>query len=252
MEKRPYAILLKFPGTNCDVETARALETAGFRAEIMPFRQVVSETIEGANMVVLPGGFSYGDYIMAGRLAQLKIEHGLSASLERFMENGGYLLGICNGFQILMRMGLLPAGSLIAHPDGRFACRWARLRNRCPSHPFLRFLPDEIELPVAHAEGRFVAAEGLAESYVERGLATLTYQDNVNHSFASIAGLQDETGRVFGMMPHPERFLYRSQHYDPDWVGDPDWGWGYYFFKSIHDELAGLSREPGLKTHTNE
>lgn len=242
MEKRPDAILLKFPGTNCDVETARCLETVGFRVETIPFRRIRTDRIMEANLVVLPGGFSYGDYIMAGRLAQLKLEQSLGDTLNQFQQAGGYVLGICNGFQILVRMGLLPAGSLIAHADGRFACRWVTLRNHRPDHPFLRALPEVFELPIACGEGRFVAEPGLAEKYREQGLATVTYEENFNGSFAAIAGLQNESGHVFGLMPHPERFLHRALHYDPDWNPDSEWGWGYYFFRSMYEELSG-SRE---------
>ncbi len=238
MEKRPHALLLKFPGTNCDVETARALEIAGFRAQTVPFRRITPDIVMASDLVVLPGGFSYGDYIMAGRLAQLKLEQALGDTLDRYRRAGGRVLGICNGYQILVKLGLLPAGSLISHPDGRFSCRWVKLRNRRPDHPFLRALPEIVEFPIACGEGRFVAEPGRAERYREQGLAALTYEEEVNGSFASIAGLQDESGQVFGMMPHPERFLYRAHHYDPDWNGDGEWGWGYHFFRSMYEELS--------------
>jgi phosphoribosylformylglycinamidine synthase len=237
MEKRPAAILLKFPGTNCDEETARALRVTGFDAEILPFSLVDRARVEKADLIVLSGGFSYGDYVMAGRLAQLELQRRLGTALRAFTENGGYLLGICNGFQILMRLGILPEGSLINNTNGRFICRWVGLKVCRPENPFLRGLPERIELPIAHAEGRFVADPDQAAAYEEQGLVTLTYEDDVNGSIRSIAGVQDRAGRVFGLMPHPERFLYRELHYDPGWHGDPEWGWGYFFFKSIHDEI---------------
>ena len=237
MEKRPDALLLKFPGTNCDEETARALEQSGFAVETLPFSLITAARLAKTDLFVLSGGFSYGDYVMAGRLAQLGLEHKLGAELRAFHRGGGYLLGICNGFQILMRMGLLPEGSLIGNTGGRFMCRWSTLRRTATDSPWLNGLPDEFEFPIAHAEGRFVAPPDLARKYIENGNVTLLYKDNLNGSDEAIAGIQDDTRRVFGLMPHPERFITREQHYDRDWSGAPN-GWGYTFFRSIHDEIA--------------
>ena len=206
MEKRPQATLLKFPGTNCDGETARALRLAGFAADIVPFSDATRELICGSDLLVLPGGFSYGDYIGAGRLARLEIQRKLGDALLAYRSAGGLILGICNGFQILVQLGLLPEGRLIENASHAFLCRWVRLRTLCPDNPYLSALPDVFELPIAHREGRFVARPGLAESYIASGLAPLVYEDNVNGSACAIAGLQDDSGRVFGLMPHPERF----------------------------------------------
>lgn len=239
MNDTPPALLIKFPGTNCDAETARALEIAGFSARVLPISLVTPEELNQSKLVVLSGGFSYGDYVMAGRIAQLVTERRLGGALKDFIANGGYALGICNGFQILTKLGVLPEGSLIDNSTGRFQCRWTRLQNRAPENPFLAELPDEFEFPIAHAEGRFVAPEGKAQEYFDRGLVTLTYADDVNGSTLRIAGVQDETGRVFGLMPHPERFIFPRNHYDPDWNERPDYGWGYYFFRSIWREITG-------------
>ncbi len=230
---------MKFPGTNCDAETARALRTVGFSATVVPISQAGPDLLHDVNLVVLSGGFSYGDYVMAGRLAQLVSEQRLGDSLKQFRDDGGYLLGICNGFQILTRMGLLPEGSLIHNDSGRFQCEWVALKKGSQrDSPFLRHLPDEFELPVANAEGRFVTRNaGQAEALVAQGLGILTYAEDVNGSFGQIAGLQDESGRVLGLMPHPERFLWAEHHYDPDWVGEGDKGSGYYFFQSIFEEI---------------
>lgn len=242
MEKRPHALLLKFPGTNCDAETARALRTVGFSADVLPISQVSPGRLEGVDLVVLSGGFSYGDYVMAGRLAQLVSEQRLGDSLRQFRDDGGYLLGICNGFQILTRMGLLPEGSLIHNDSGRFQCNWVTLKKGSQGNsPFLRGLPDEFELPIAHAEGRFVTKDASqAEALVSDGFGILTYAEDVNGSFNQIAGLQDESGRVLGLMPHPERFLWKEHHYDPDWKNESggDMGSGYYMFHSIFDEIG--------------
>lgn len=239
--QHPKALLPKYPGTNCDAESARALEEAGFATEIVPISELTPAHFVGVALVVFSGGFSYGDYVMSGRIAQLITQQKLGGALEYFVANGGYVLGICNGFQIITKLGLLPEGSLIDNTSGRFICRWVKMKIKAPDSPFLRELPEEveIELPMAHAEGRFVAPEGKAQEYFDNGLVTLTYSDDVNGSSLQIAGLQDKTGRVFGLMPHPERFTDRRQHYDPDWNGDPAHGIGYYIFKSIWLECSG-------------
>lgn len=239
MEERPNALLLKFPGTNCDFETARALEESGFSTQILPIAGFKTESLEAVNLVVLSGGFSYGDYVMAGRLAQLETERRVGDALTQFRDKGGYLLGICNGFQILTKLGLLPEGSLIDNTSGRFICKWVHLKKNNNNNPFLEGLPDTFELPIAHAEGRFIAPDGAAESYVGNGLAALLYEDDVNGSSSQIAGLTDQTGRVLGLMPHPERFLWDSHHYDPNWQGDESgWGTGYMIFKSIYNSIT--------------
>lgn len=233
----PHALLIKFPGTNCDAETARALEAAGFTTEIVPVARLESEALNRTDLVVFSGGFSYGDYVMSGRIARLVTRHKLGEQLQAFVDRGGHVLGICNGFQILTQLGLLPRGSLIHNTSGRFLCRWAPLRKNGDTSPFLKALPDQFELPVAHAEGRFVGESGDAEQYVKDGRAALLYGTDINGSSAGIAGLQDATGRVFGLMPHPERFIARQTHYDPDWQ-EAERGWGYYFFKGVADALA--------------
>src|SRR5215510_13291251 len=129
MNDQPPALLLKFPGTNCDAETARALQAAGFTTTIVPISLATPEHLQAAKLVVFSGGFSYGDYVMAGRIAQLVMERKLGHALQDFVAGGGYVLGICNGFQILTKLGLLPEGSLIDNSSGRFQCRWVTLKN---------------------------------------------------------------------------------------------------------------------------
>jgi len=196
--------------------------------------------------VVLSGGFSYGDYVRAGRFARLVLQRRLDGALEDFVRDGGFVLGICNGFQILLELGMLPAGSLIQNESRRFVCRWVTLSVNASNPHYLRTLPDRFELPVAHMEGRFVAEPGQSESYVEEGRAPLLYDDNPNGSQADIAALHDETGRVFGLMPHPERYLYREDHYDVHRSREDDRGWGYAFFRSLHDAVGG--RRPAAAT----
>jgi phosphoribosylformylglycinamidine synthase len=235
---RPKALIFKFPGTNCDAETGRALQLAGFSTEVKPIAVVEPAMLADFQLLVFAGGFSYGDYVMAGRLAQLEIERRLGGAIRDFHEAGGYLLGICNGFQILSKIGILPPASLVENVSGRFVCRWVRLHREAKDNPFLATLPDDFELPVAHAEGRLVTPDPAdAQTYLQSGLAALTYGDNFNGSSAAIAGLQDATGRALGMMPHPERFIDRRQHYDRDWIA-AEHGWGHYLFQSIYQRLA--------------
>lgn len=234
----PKALLLKFPGTNCDAETARALEQVGFEAKVEPISVVDPGELAAQQLLVFSGGFSYGDYVMAGRLAQLEIERRLCSAIQDFYAKGGSLLGICNGFQILTKLGILPKGSLIENTTGRFVCRWTGLDKQSSNNAFLQQLPDHFELPVAHAEGRLVTPDAAAaEEHFSRGHVALTYSENFNGSERAIAGLQDDDGRVLGLMPHPERFTDRRHHYDPDWTG-AEHGWGRYFFTSIYQNLS--------------
>jgi phosphoribosylformylglycinamidine synthase len=240
MEERPDALLLKYPGTNCDEETARVLRLVGFEPRVIPITRVTEEDLASARLVVFSGGFSYGDYVMAGRLAQLETVRRLGDALKEFVAAGGYVLGICNGFQILVKLGLLPEGSLIDNTSRRFQCHWVTLEKTGKASPYLTKLPDEFELPIAHAEGRYVASEERIEKYLKRGYVVLRYADDVNGSSAEIAGIQDATRRVLGLMPHPERFVYTEHHYDPDWIRRDDareWGWGYYMFESIYESV---------------
>jgi phosphoribosylformylglycinamidine synthase len=234
----PHATLLKYPGTNCDNETARALQLVGFTTAIVPIADATRGDIEKSQLLMFSGGFSYGDYVMSGRLAQLVTESKLGDAVQQHHQRGGFTFGICNGFQILTKLGILPTGSLIDNTTERFVCRWAKLKVTNPSSPYLQGLPDSFELPVAHAEGRFVSFPGDADQYLANGNVTLTYEDNFNGSTLGIAGLQDASGRAFGLMPHPERFIQKNHHYDPDWSENKDFGWGYYMFKSLAAALA--------------
>lgn len=236
MSTAPKALILKFPGTNCDAETARALRSVGFNAQVLPSALLEPHALDDTQLVILAGGFSYGDYVMSGRFAKLTTLSRLGDGMRKFVDRGGYVMGICNGFQILTQLGLLPEGSLIHNTSGRFICRWAGLKKNASS-PYLNELPDHFELPVAHAEGRFVDVGDAATTYLKNGRAALLYAGDVNGSTHQIAGLQDDTGRVFGLMPHPERFMVKQHHYDPDWAGASH-GWGHYMFDSVRKAIG--------------
>lgn len=235
---KPRALVVRAPGTNCDEETAEAWNLAGATAEIRHIESLVSgdRSFSNYQVVTLPGGFSYGDDLGAGAILARKLGQFLADELAAFHDRGGLVIGICNGFQVLVRSGLLPGGSpplkaTLAHNQRRkFEARWVRLRTvpgLCP------FVTDErvVELPVAHGEGRFLTREPgdyrrLAESnavflqYADaRGEPTEAFPANPNGSPLGIAGVCNPTGRIFGLMPHPERYLNALHH--PGWTRRP-------------------------------
>ena len=223
--------VVTFPGSLDDRDAARAVRVAGGEAVALWHGDA---DLHGVDAVVLPGGFSYGDYLRSGAIARFSP---LMQQVKAFARGGGRVLGICNGFQILTKLGILPDSSLIDNKKERFECVWAKLVKVAKNSPFLQGLPDEFELPSAHAEGRLVTRPGDAEKYLAAGNVALQYVDNRDGCECSIAGLQDSTGRAMGLMPHPERFLLPRHHYDKDWAGNEDWGWGYFLFKSAFDAL---------------
>jgi phosphoribosylformylglycinamidine synthase len=234
----PRALVLRAPGTNCDHETALAFERAGGIARCVHVRALADRpsTADDCQILCIPGGFSYGDDIASGRIFALELRTRLGDMLRRFRDRGGLVLGICNGFQVLLQTGLLladPDGSrqaTLAHnTSGRYIDRWVHLTCEPSPCVFLAGLSD-IELPVAHAEGRFVPrSDADLAALTAAGQVPLRYalapggtSTNPNGSAADIAGACDSTGRVFGLMPHPERFISATQH--PAWHGrlDPD------------------------------
>ncbi len=229
---RPRALVLKADGTNCEVETAYGLELAGAEAHIVPINRLRwgEEELQRYDLLALPGGFSYGDDVAAGRVLAVELMWRLGEQLAAFAERKP-ILGICNGFQVLVRTGLLPFGSfghpcvtLASNESNRYECRWVRLA--CASEAdTLAGLPPILEMPVAHAEGRLLAEEATLDELERRGQVALRYVDemgrptgeypaNPNGSKRAIAGLVDPTGRILGLMPHPERYVAHHQHPD--------------------------------------
>jgi phosphoribosylformylglycinamidine synthase I len=224
-------------GTNCDAETAYAFELAGAVPETVHINQFRKgeRRLDDFAILVIPGGFSYGDYISSGRILAGEIRHHLAEQLARFRSDGKLILGICNGFQVLVKAGLLPAFdrlferqsvTLDWNDSGRYEDRWVHLKPEDSPCVFTRDLPPIIYLPVAHAEGKFIVdrPETLARlgsgcqvalRYVTAAGETASFPDNPNGSEEGIAGICDPTGRIFGLMPHPERFVRREHH--PSW-----------------------------------
>ena len=228
----PRILILRAPGTNCDVETAFAFEQAGGQPERHHLNRLLDDPglAERFQILCIPGGFSYGDDVAAGRIFANQIYHHLAEALQAFRDAGKLILGICNGFQVLVKSGLLdttddagPAATLTWNDSHRFIDRWVRLQveqTACQC-VFLNGI-EQLYLPIAHAEGKFVARDDQAFQRIEQaGQLVLRYEpsDNPNGAMGDVAGMCDTTGRVFGMMPHPERFIDRTQH--PSWTRMP-------------------------------
>lgn len=228
-------LILRAPGTNCDAETAFAFERAGSAVDSAHVNQLVrrDRLIAGYQIVVFPGGFTYGDDISAGKILANELKLKLGGDIKKFVEGGGLILGICNGFQVLVKAGILPGNdegrrqevTITYNDSGKFEDRWVYLEPQTDRCIFIE-AGRRIYLPIAHAEGKIVTkdnatldnlkSEGhVAFKYVDKDGNQGEYPVNPNGSTDSIAGLTDCTGRVLGLMPHPERFVRRTQH--PHW-----------------------------------
>ncbi|HTF91344.1 MAG TPA: phosphoribosylformylglycinamidine synthase I [Planctomycetota bacterium] len=237
MKTAPQAIVVRTAGTNCDRETCIALERAGAKPELLHLRKLIAEParLESASIVVFPGGFSYGDDVAAGRIQGFEVRQHLAGHLGEFVASGGFVLGVCNGFQVLVDTGLLEnlpsaAGrgmALAPNVSGHFECRWVHLKNedsRCTWLPAGRVWP----APIAHGEGRLALRDGaMLEQLASERRIVLRYvkpdgsrSDDLetcpNGSQDQIAGVCDMTGRVLGLMPHPERNVTPWHH--PQWT----------------------------------
>lgn len=198
----PKAAVIVYPGSNCDYDTLHVLkEVVGVDAELV-WHEV--KDLSPYSLVVLPGGFSYGDYLRAGAIA--RFSPATEALAEYAEREWGLVLGICNGFQILTEAGLLP-GALAKNTGRRFICRFEALRVERADTPFTGlYEPGEvINLPIAHSEGRFYLPKDELEALEAREGVVFRYLRNPNGSLNSIAGIVNEKGNVLGMMPHPER-----------------------------------------------
>lgn len=235
----PRALVLRTAGTNCDQETKYAFELAGAATELAHINWLSTSDTPLANVQILalPGGFSYGDDIAAGKILAVELMHSMRRHLQDFIYGGGLIIGICNGFQTLVKTGLLPDARILpaaerpltlTHNDsGKYEARWVRLQT--PHESVCVFAePDEcLEMPVAHGEGKLVPrnpqvikdliANGqVVYRYIGSNGSAPIYPEDPNGSVDNIAGICDKSGRVFGLMPHPERYVNRRQH--PRWT----------------------------------
>ena len=216
LNKKLTAGIVVFPGTNCDRDTFMACEEFGWEAKYIWHFET---DLKGYDVIFLPGGFSYGDYIRSGRLAKFSP---VMQAIKEFVENKqGFLIGICNGFQILCETGLLP-GVLTDNWSTRFICNVQELNLKNKQN---------INLPIAHGEGRYVAEPDTISQLKEKDMIFLTYNNNPNGSLEDIAGLYDREKRIIGMMPHPERAFFKE-------TGNLD---GKEIFKIIEEGLANVN-----------
>ena len=249
-------LILRAPGTNCDVETAFAFQQAGAETDKVHVNQLIhrEKKLSTYQIMVVPGGFTYGDDIAAGKVLANELRLKLGEDVLRFIENGGLILGICNGFQVLVKAGILPQpadGSpslmtLATNDSGKFECRWVHLAvNQASPCVFTEGI-DSMYLPVAHGEGKVVASDVMSDSdkvlrYTdEQGNSQAGYPHNPNGSVDNVAGICDSSGRIFALMPHPERHIRGTQH--PQWtrLGAKKYGDGFRIFLNAVKWAKGL------------
>jgi phosphoribosylformylglycinamidine synthase I len=231
----PRALILRAPGANCDGETQFAFERAGAVADRVHINRIREQPnlLHSYQILVIPGGFTYGDDVAAGKILACQLSHFLGDTLHRFRAAGKLILGICNGFQVLLKSGLLlrpddegPLATLTFNAHGRFENRWIYLESRPGNCPFLHGY-ERWHVPIAHGEGNFICRapwilNGLDQAgqivlhYVDEHGRAGSYPINPNGSEGDVAGICDASGQVLGLMPHPERHVLPTQH--PRWT----------------------------------
>lgn len=230
---QPRVLILRSPGTNCEVESAYVFEQSGAIPVAIHVNQLMENpaVLETFQILCFPGGFSFGDDIAAGQILASWLKHRVIDALRDFVAQRKLMLGICNGFQVLMRTGLLTphaqdgaAATLTWNTNGRYTAKWVELETANHRSPFLQGI-DRMYLPIAHAEGRFVFRdEDTANRMEQAGQLAVRYavnppHENPNGSDRAVAGICDPTGHVLGLMPHPERNIQRTHH--PHWTRLP-------------------------------
>jgi len=260
MAKEVKAIVLRVAGTNCDRETKYAFEAAGAEVELVHVNAVArgEKKLKDYHIMAVAGGFSYGDDISAGKVMANEMSRRIGGQMDGFVADGKLIIGICNGFQVLVKTGFLPGFAaapgksgadrqrvtVFNNDSGKFECRWIHLKlaegTPCV---FTRGLPPVISLPIAHGEGKLIfdSPETRKELW-EKKLGVFQYVDekgnpgpypvNPNGAEDDLAGICNATGRVFGLMPHPERHIFKTQH--PQWTrgGAPAVPHGILIFKN--------------------
>src|SRR3989475_715077 len=272
----PRALVLRAPGINCDRETAQACLLVGFETDLVHINQLLKapQRLLDYHLLVIPGGFSYGDDLGAGTLLAKNLVIHLGEQLQQFIDEGRLVLGICNGFQVLVRAGLLPGiesvsldasqvptTSLISNVSAQFECRWVTLSTQPGPCIFTQGADRSIELPVAHGEGHFVLADPDLLSVLQANghiplvytmnawqispstattspSSLIPYPDNPNGSIGNVAGVCNSQGNVFGLMPHPERYIHAIQH--PQRRGTQGYGDGLLIFKNAYEYVKKL------------
>lgn len=232
---KPKVCILRSDGANCDEELFYAFEKFGALPEFIHINQLrdKSKRLKGFNVLALPGGFSYGDDVASGKILAVELVSFLKNEIEDFVAKYGLVIGVCNGFQTLIRTGLLPFtkfgqmdATLAQNKSGHFECRWIRVKVQNSKCVFLCESSEIFDIAVNHGEGRIDAPPNVIKKiededlvvlkYVdEKGNPTQKYPQNPNGSVDAIAGICNQTGRILGLMPHPEKFVDTTQF--PNW-----------------------------------
>ncbi len=250
VKTKPRVLVLFGDGINCEKETAQAFALAGFQPEIRHLNDLIAERMNNTvlqreyKVVALPGGFSFGDDLGSGQVLALKIQYGLGWDLNQFAQAGGMVIGICNGFQALLKLGVFGQGISITHNvQGKFMNTWVRINPQGNRSVWLKGA-GPIDVPIRHGEGRIVIARDRHKevmSKLERTeMMCLRYEGDPNGSEMQIAGLSDSTGRILGLMPHPEAFVRWTAH--PEWTMAPGRasgpGQGLLLFQNAYREVT--------------
>ncbi len=259
--KRPKVLVLKADGINCDEELVFAFNHAGGTADLVHVNRLRTDKnlLKKYQILAIPGGFSYGDDVVSGKVLAVELASFFSDALRAFTKRKDTItLGVCNGFQVLVRTGLLPfndlgkmTATLTDNASGHFECRWIDVKVEAGAKGFFKSLEGmKLSYQVAHGEGRFLTSKKIFKQIENQGLIALRYVDesgkqtmdypaNPNGALHSIAGITDKTGRIIGLMPHPERFVLRAQH--PNFrrmkVEKPD---GLLFFEEMINYVSRI------------
>lgn len=232
---KPRVCILRSDGTNCDEDLAYAFQLAGTTTQLVHVNELREKTkkLSDFQVLALPGGFSYGDDLASGKVLALELISFFKNELQEFVGKKGYVLGVCNGFQTLIRTGLLPfnaignmSATLTNNDSGHFECRFVKIKAEKSAASYFDGLEQILDVSVNHGEGKLFADEKIIDKlekenlivfrYVDKdGKPTMHYPENPNGALHAIAGVTDKTGRIFGLMPHPEKFIDITQH--PNW-----------------------------------
>jgi len=253
---KPKALILTGYGINCDYETQHAFNLVGADAKRVHINDIIDkmENLEDYQILAFPGGFSFGDDISSGKVLANKMKFNMFDDLQKFIDDSKVIIGICNGFQSMVKLGILPAfernykkqtTTLTFNDSGRFEDRWVYLKVNPKSRCIFTKNIDMLYLPVRHGEGKFIAKEIFLQKLNKNNQVTLWYIDekgnlsgypwNPNGSLENTAGICDETGRIFGLMPHPEAYLYMTNN--PRWTREKlsEEGMGVKIFRNAVD-----------------
>lgn len=235
MKTKPNVCILRSDGTNCDEDLLHAFEKAGAKPQLVHVNQLRNKekNLKDFQILALPGGFSYGDDIASGKVLAVELMSFFKDELQNFVDKKGYVLGVCNGFQTLIRTGLLPfttlgkmSVTLTNNDSGHFECRWVKIKAEKSRASYFDDLDLIMDVSVNHGEGKIFTDEQTLQKIEDENLVVFRYVDtsgkptqhypeNPNGALHAIAGITDKTGRIVGLMPHPEKFVDMDQH--PNW-----------------------------------